>query len=292
MPACRSITKHQNCRSNLNEKLLYTLKLTMEHDLELASNTTEPALPRLIRRRDVAALAFFAALLALVAVGALLGPWPEWKLSKYLNPQTLPGALTGVAMALALLLAPNAATGLRDAAGRIDITALGRTAFIGAWQGAALGFFLVLASRLELLDGAGILRSACALGLAGITAILWAARWPRAYPALAFLWAAALPLLCFLSVEIFSSTPEGAAGLAHAKTAGAERLRATIDWLLIFSPGTAVEGALLGRRLTGTPQGWEAVGLQALAAIATGCVAVFTMPGLQAKPEPQNLSGN
>jgi len=268
------------------------LKPTMEHDLELASTATESALPRLIRRRDVAALAFFASLLALLAAGALLGPWPEWKLSKYLNPQTLPGTLTGVATALALLLAPNATTGLRDATGHINTTALGRAAFIGAWQGAALSFFLVLASRLELLDGTGILRSACTLGLAGITAILWAARWPRAYPALAFLWAAALPLLCFLSVEIFSSTPEGAAGLTHAKTAGAERLRAIIDWMLVFSPGTAVEGALFGRRLTGVPQSWEAVGLQAFATLVTGCITVFTVPRLQTKPEIKNLSGN
>jgi hypothetical protein len=168
----------------------------------------------------------------------------------------LPEALMGVALGLGLLLAPAWADESAAEGAAAPRKALARAAFLGAWQAAAVGFFVLVAARVAPCEPAGQLRAlltvASALGLAHLVAV----RLPRAYAGLMFLWAVAVPVGLFVLAEIFISTPVGAVGWRSAGGAGPAMLREVTDWLLCLSPGAAAIGTLTGELATGGACGW------------------------------------
>jgi hypothetical protein len=113
------------------------------------------------------------------------------------------------------------------------------------------------------LGGPGILRSLLVVTATLTAAVLLAARFPRAYAGLIFLWAVALPVGCFLLVEVFLSTPAGAVGWRQARGSTAAGLREAVAWLLSLSPGTAAIGTLRGELADGGAAGWKEVAVSA-----------------------------
>lgn len=265
--------------------MLYFCKQREGVDLELAAPDVKELEPRLLRGRDVAGLAVAVAFQALLAFGAIDGPWPSWPITLILNPTTLAPALTGMAVACALLFAPGWSSDLRvagaDGRVRFERVAIGRALFVGCWQGAALGYFLLLASRMEALDGAAILRCIVVVAGAGAVAVLAAARFPRAYPGLAFFAAVALPVFCYLAAEIHGLTPSGSMGWTRAPGAASEHLRSLVDAILFLSPGSAAVGALRGQLITGAAMEWPGVGL------LLGLYGVLGLGLLLSTPRPE-----
>jgi len=267
-------------------------------------NPADPLPPRFITKRIVWGLGVVLLLHAALVCGAVWGPLPGFPLSKVLNPETLPGALVGLAVALGLLLAPAWAgeldCGLRMAEGGLEQTVdiqftirnprsavgggLARSLFLGMWQGAVLGYFLLVASRLVALDGAGILRSSTLVATASGLAILLAARLPRAYAGLVFFWVVGLPIFCYLLTEIFLSTPAGAAGGLRASSPEAATLRRVVNGALGLSPGTAAIGALHGRLVSGEDFGWKETGVFLALSGACGAAVFWGRMGLRARP--------
>ncbi|MBI3829593.1 MAG: hypothetical protein HY291_08755 [Planctomycetes bacterium] len=250
--------------------------------MELVAPDLNEVEPRLLRGRDVAGLAVAVALQALLAFGAIDGPWPSWPSTLILNPTTLAAALAGMAVACALLFAPGWSSDLRvaDADGRVRIerVAVGRALFVGCWQGAVLGYFLLLASRMEALDGAAILRCIAVVAGVAAAAVLAAARFPRVYPGLAFFTAVALPFFCYVAAEIHALTPSGSLGWTRAPGVASEHLRTLVDGILFLSPGTAVFGALRGQLITGSEMGWPGVGFFLVLYGALGAVLLLSAP--------------
>ncbi|MCW8131113.1 MAG: hypothetical protein KIS92_12260 [Planctomycetota bacterium] len=261
--------------------------------MEATAVPAEAPAVRLIRKRDAAALAFVVGLLALLCCGAILGPWPQWKLSFLLNPGSLPGALAGVAVGMALVFAPTWAAPLRRTDGRLDATAGARALFAGCWQAAALGYFLLLASRMGTLDSLPILRSMALLAGWGTLAVLAAARFPRAYAGLAFFVAIALPFFCLVLADVQGMTPAGSRGWTHAEGLPAQRLRLLVDGLLLASPGTSVLGALKGRLVSVSEvAGKETVLVLMGIALASGGLLASARPAQSPKSlNEKNIQG-
>ena len=255
------------------------------HRLDTAAEAPVPAPARLINRRMLAGLGAVAAAQALLICLAAL---PGLGCTEVLTPQVLPAALVGLALGLGLLLAPfwteERASGspadeeLEGGGRRREGTDLARSArstsfmppcaarlapavFVAVWQAAALGYFLLVASRLAPLEAAGAVRSLLAVGAALWLAAALARRFPRAYTGVVFLWAVAVPVGCYLVAEVFVSTPAGAVGWRQAAGPGAEALRAVVDWLLSLSPGTAAVGTLSGVLPGGGSCGWLEAGV-------------------------------
>lgn len=275
-----STRKPQKRRSKIHEKLLYSHNRNEENDLDGTAAQAEAPAIRLIRKRDAAALAFVVGLFALLCCVAILGPWPQWKLSFLLNPNSLPASLAGVAVGMALVFAPTWAAPLRGTDGRLDATAAARALFAGCWQAAALGYFLLLASRMGNLDSLPIVRSMLLLATWGTLAVLAAARFPRAYAGLAFLVGIALPVFCLILADVQGMTPAGSRGWTHAPGPEAQRLRTLVDGLLLASPGTGVLGALKSKLSTGAAVAWPETALVMFGGLVSGALLIFS-----ARPE-------
>ncbi len=217
-----------------------------------ATDKTSPGL-RLISTRMVVGLGLGAGVQALLICWAVLGPWPALEMSKVLGPSSAPGTLVGFALAWSAVLAPLwfARTAEADPWNPIY-----RSMFLGGWQGAALGFFLLVASRVVPLDLSGSLQALLVVSISTIFFVLLAAKGEQLYLGLAFFLLAALPMGAYLLAEVFLATPAGAMGFGKGATQEALRLRTIINLMLSFSPCTAAIGALHGKLVNGTPWGW------------------------------------
>jgi hypothetical protein len=208
-----------------------------------------PAAQRFITGR------LFLGLAAIVAAQALLVCWasdllPGLPAPEMLSPESLPVALAGLAVALALLLAPLWEQTPSDGRRR-----WARAAFAGAWQALVLGYFLLLAGRGARLETFQLLSCAGIAGCTAMTAGLLAARFRRRYAGLIFLWAVAIPLGCYLLAEAYLATPDSGMNWTVSQAPRAVWLRDLTDWLLALSPGTAAVGALEGRSAGGAETG-------------------------------------
>lgn len=198
--------------------------------------------------------------------------WPGWGL---FTAEALPASLAATALSLALLLAPAWSF---DPRARSESLLLqnGRFVFLSSWQAAALGLFLLISARVTVLSGGAILRAALILGATAWLALTASRRWPRAYLGLALFWAVAIPMAAFIVAEVFISTPNGSLGWSRAKGPGVESFRLTVEWLLCFSPGTAIVGALQGHLPGDAPCGWREAGLFAAACALLGILLQWT----------------
>jgi hypothetical protein len=183
--------------------------------------------------------------------------WPDWGL---FAPEVLPASLAAAALSLALLLAPAWSADHR-ARCESPLQQAGRFAFLGLWQAAVLGFFLLISARVAPLASSAIVQSALILGAAAWLALTASRRWPRAYLGLALFWGVAIPMGAFIVAEVFIWTPNGSLGWSRAKGPGVEVFRGTVEWLLRFSPGTAIVGTLQGHLPGDAPCGWREAGL-------------------------------
>lgn len=238
--------------------------------------------PRMITRRVIVGLAVWVALHAALVSLAVLGPIQVSNLGEVLNPNTLPAALAGLSVALAFLLSPlwlesRVLEKLEQAAMQKEV--LVRAAFMGAWQGAALGYFLLVASRVADIDGANMLRAILVVALASALAVLLAAWQPRAYAGIALLWTVCLPFSCYVLVEVFLAFPAGSPGWASGSGPAGEPIRAFVDWALTLSPGSSAIAALNGSLPSDTPYGWKT-----LAAFVTFGVIVSVLLVLRLRP--------
>jgi hypothetical protein len=233
-----------------------------------SSPSTPPASP-LLTRRAILGLGLVSVAEALLVC---LAVWPGMPWAELLDAEALPAALVGLALGLGLLLAPAWAEDPRarpPSAGQLPPgEVLCRAAFLAGWQAATLGYFLLVAGRMTPLGGPGIFRSLLVVAATLSVAVLLAARIPRAYAGLIFLWAVALPVGCFLLVEVFLSTPAGAVGWRQAAGPTAASLRETVAWLLSLSPGTAAIGTLRGELADGGAAGWKEVAVSAALLLA------------------------
>jgi hypothetical protein len=236
----------------------------------LPPSSPTPSAPPLLTRRAVLGLGFIAVAQALLVC---LAVWPGMPWAEALDAEALPAALVGLALGLGLLLAPAWAEDPRarpQSAGRAAPgEVLFRAAFLAGWQAAVLGYFLLVSGRMTPLADAGILRGLLVVATALTAAVLLAVRFPRAYAGLIFLWTVAVPVGCFLLVEVFISTPAGAVGWRQARGPAAAGLRETVAWLLSLSPGTAAVGVLRGELACGGTAGWKEAAFFAALYLAT-----------------------
>lgn len=247
-------------------------------------STRTPAAPkrRLLGAREVAALGAAALLQALLVCLAVL---PGLPLAKIVGLELLAPSLAGLAASLALLLAP--ALSLSEEALAADSAAarrwswLARAGFAGAWQGAALGFFLLVASRTSAVDDAALPRCVSVVAAGAFVAVLLAGAFPRAYAGLAFFWAAGLPVFWYLANELFFAVATRAGGPEAAA------LQAWMDGSLRFSPVAAAVGALNGKLVSGGAFGWGACACFAGTAGLAGALLLWK---LGARPQDQSKS--
>lgn len=237
----------------------------MAESLEAPAQDRTPLLtPRVLAGLSVIAIAQ-AAVVATCA-------WPDCAL---FAAEALPASLSAATLSLALLLAPAWSEDLR-ARGESSLQQTGRFAFLSLWQAAALGFFLLISARVVPLDSGAIVRAALILGATAWLALAVSRRWPRAYLGLALFWVVALPMSAFIVVEVFISTPNGSLGWSRAKGPGVETFRSTVEWLLRFSPGTAIVGTLQGHLPGDAPCGWREAGLFGAACTLLGGLLQWT----------------
>ena len=213
--------------------------------------------PRLITRRLVLGLSCWVSLHALLIAVAVLGPIPGLNVLHGLAPPVLPYALVGLSVTLALVFAPL----WIDVADLMDLKLkslrmelLVRAAFVGVWQGAACGYFLLVASRVEAVASGALVRCVLIVAATSILAALLAATRPRAYGGFVGLWAVGLPFLCYLLVEVLLTTPGGASGWTGPS--GHPAVQSTVNWILSLTPGTAAVAALNGKLVSGAPFAW------------------------------------
>jgi len=216
-------------------------------------------------------LAATALLEALVACWALGAGGFKLPLAGLLPVDILPQVLGGLALALAVFLAPfffppplNCTAGvppvdtvsLREGAVEGPLL-LGHAAFAAVWQAAALGFALLVLSRLTLLTSASILQAGVWLALCALASILLAQLCSRAFAGCMFIWIVALPVSGYFLAELFLSGPGGASGWSQASSLQAAALRSLMHWLLSLSPGTALSGLLTGVLADGSAWSWR-----------------------------------
>jgi hypothetical protein len=219
--------------------------------------------PPLITPRVFSGLGIVALVQAALVAACV---WPGWGL---FSTEALPASLAAAALGLTLLLAPMWSDDPR-ARGESLLLQNGRFAFLSLWQAAAMGLFLLISARVTVLSGGAILRAALILGATVWLALSASRRWPRAYLGLALFWAVAIPMAAFIVAEVFISTPNGSLGWSRAKGPGVENFRAAVEWLLRFSPGTAIVGALQGHLPGDATCGWREAGLFAGACALLG----------------------
>jgi hypothetical protein len=146
---------------------------------------------------------------------------------------------------------------------------------MGGWQGAALGYFLLVSSRVATVDGSHIVRTILVAAISAALAVILAANRPRIYGGVVFAWAAGLPFACYLLVEVFLTTPAGASGWSEGAGAEGESLRAIVDWILSLSPGTAAVASLHGELPSGSRFGWWETGVFAVLGVAISAFALW-----------------
>lgn len=181
----------------------------------------------------------------------------------------LPQALTGMTLALTLLLVPAWSDDPR-AALESRAQHFGRCLFISIWLAAALAFFLLIATRVTPTEGGRILRAALILGATAWIAQALARSWSNAYFGIVLFWAVIIPMSAFVVAEVFISTPSGSMGWSRAKGPGVNGFRTSVEWLLRFSPGTALIGTLNGKLPGEAPCGWREAGAFAAACVLCG----------------------
>lgn len=121
-----------------------------------------------------------------------------------------------------------------------------RSVFAAFWQALVMSFVLLVLARLTPLSAGAIAQAGLCLGLSALAAMLLSQLLPRLSAALLFVWAFALPVVCYVAAEVFLSTPLGAMGWGGASGSEARWLKAGIHALLSLSPLTAASGALGG----------------------------------------------
>jgi len=228
---------------------------------------------RLITFSDLVCAALILSVQVVLVAVAALGVWPTLSPFRLLHPQYLSAALTVFSVALGLLTAPAFAYACgRDTGTKAEQRhRLARAIFFATWQAAVLGFFLLVASRLEPVDSLAIVRVMAVLACTVAFGILMASRWPSAYAGLVFLWAVALPLSCYLLTEIFLDLPAGAMGWNASRPEGAGFYRLVAASLKV-SPGTAAMGTLEGSLLGLKDFGWSATGYFVMGASIAGAL--------------------
>lgn len=249
-------------------------------------STRAPAAPkrRLLGVREVAALGAAALLQALLVCLAVL---PGLPLAKVVGLELLAPSLAGLSASLALLLAPALvlrADGLADGtASSRRWSWLARAGFCGAWQAAALGFFLLVASRTSAVDNAGLLRCVAVVATGSFVAVLLAGAFPRAYAGLAFFWAAGLPVFWYLANELYFAAATRPGGPEAAA------MQAWMDGTLRFSPVAAAAGALNGKLVSGGAFGWGACACFAGTAALAGALLLWKL-GAPPRDHDKSLS--
>lgn len=174
--------------------------------------------------------------------------------------ESLPAALCGTVLALALLLAPAWSSDPRRA-GENAWRFAGRCAFLSLWLASALAFFLLLATRAVAFPVDAILRTSLIVGATAWLAMGLANRMSDAYFGLVLCWAIVIPTCALVGAEVLISTPEGSVGWSRANGPGISAFRSTVEWLLRFSPSTAMIGALQGHLPGDAVCGWREAGL-------------------------------
>jgi hypothetical protein len=207
----------------------------------------EPQPARLLPLRVAVILALTVVVEALAACW-VLGTGLSLPLAGAMPIALLPQLLAGVALALALFTAPFLAASSAPSPcplpqGEGGTTAVARAAFAALWQAGALGFLLLVATRLAPLTDRAIVLACAWLALCALAALLLAQVAPRCYAGIVFIWVIAVPVCLYLTIEVALSTPSGPS----------PALRALADWLLGISPGTAFPGILTGRLPGGSP---------------------------------------
>lgn len=208
---------------------------------------------------------------------------PRLPLADLLSPEVVPAALGGAAILWALLSAPLWTPGaIPPARGKgVRRPLLVHALAAALWQTAIYVFFLTWAARLTPSPFGAAAQSAVVAAVTAFVAVIIAERRPRFYPAAALLWAAIIPLCCYLTAEVFLYGPAGGGKTWSAATsvekppavmfeppaatekasekkaaARAAMLGRVVEYALTLSPGTAAVGALRG----GVPGGaaWTA----------------------------------
>lgn len=249
-------------------------------------STRAPAAPkrRLLGLREAAALGTAALLQALLVCLSVL---PGLPLAKIVGLDLLAPSLAGLAAGLSLLLAPAlvlpADTLAGDTASARRWSWLARAGFSGAWQAAALAFFLLVASRTAALDDAALPRCMAVVAAGATTAVLLAGAFPRAYAGLAFFWAAGLPVFWYLANELYFAAATRPGGPE------ASAMQAWMDGSLRFSPVVAAVGALNGQLVSGGPFGWGACACFAGTAALAGALLLWKL-GARPRTSSNSLS--
>jgi hypothetical protein len=193
---------------------------------------------RFLPARLALLLALAAAFLGLATtwITGALGSWLP--LSGSIPLTSLPHILCGIAVVLAAILAPLTT---QTTATRITLTQI---AFAGLFQGAAFQYFMMVTARLVPLDPAGIALSSLGVALFAFCCVLIAEALPRAYCGLLFFWVVAVPVICFITADIFVSGPGRVKGWQAAESSAL--IYSMTHALLALSPGTAITAMLDG----------------------------------------------
>jgi hypothetical protein len=198
----------------------------------------EPA-PRFLPARLALLLALTATLQGLAAcwiTGALGTSLP---FSGSIPLQMLPHVLCGVAVALSALIAPLAVTPDMK---RLTLT---QSVFAALFLGAMYQFFVLVCARLVPLDPGGIVLSALCLALFAFSCLMLSDLAPRAYAGIVFLWVIAIPVMAYMTADIFLSGPGSSKGWQPGE--GTSPLIYTlVHGALNSSPATAMAAALDG----------------------------------------------
>ena len=195
-----------------------------------------------VRLAAILALAALVFGLATSWIAGGLGAWLPY--SGAIPLTSLPHFLCGIAVALAVLLAPLTSTAN---APKLSLTQL---AFASLFQGAMFQFFLMVTARLVPLDPAGIALSATALALFAFCCLLLSDVLPRAYTGVMFFWVLVLPLICYHTADVFVYGPGGSKGWQAESSAP---IFALTHAMLALSPGTAIAATLDGALLDNSP---------------------------------------
>ena len=215
--------------------------------------------PRFLPVKLAVILGLAAVALGLAAswIAGALGTWLPF--SGAIPLTSLPHVLCGLAVALAALLAPLVTD---KNAPRLSLTQL---AFSAIFQGAMFQFFLMVTARLVPLDPAGIALSALGLSLFALCCLLISEVVPRAYTGLVFFWVVALPMICYLTADIYLAGPGSTKGWQGGESSGL--IYVVTHTLLMLSPGTAIAAMLDGALPDGS---------YALPGVAFGLLLVVT----------------
>ena len=195
-------------------------------------------IPRFLPFRLAVILGLAAAALGLVSswITGALGSWLPF--SGAIPLTSLPHVLCGLTVALAALLAPLVTD---KNAPRLSLTQL---AFSALFQGAMFQFFLMVAARLVPLDPAGIALSALAMSLFALCCLLISEALPRAYTGLVFFWVIVLPMICYLTADIYLTGPGSSKSWQGGEQSGL--IYGLTHAVLMLSPGTAIAAMLDG----------------------------------------------